>query len=168
MSDTYFFAKKARSSRHTSPTGSKIHVPMKWTVKDGDYVYVKDAPINLFERIQAEADAVDLQAIIQRYESGDKSALDRVNTMYFDTIDLPTSYAQMFERVEDMKQIFDTMPLEIKSRFNNNPATFWKKTGTPEFDLILNEWRSAELSKRGHIDSDPVRTVPIKDESEVK
>lgn len=165
---TYFFTKKARSERHTSPTGDKFFVPKKWTVKDGEYVWINDTPVNLFEQIQAERDAVDLQAIIRRYESGDKDALDRVNTMYIDTIGMPKNYAEMFEQVDNMKNIFAQMPLDLKTKFNNNPATFWKKAGSPEFDSILNDWRSQFLSKTATLDEDPVKVAPLVKESEVK
>ena len=167
----YFLAKKERSKRHISTSGDAIHIPKKWTIVDGEHVWIDDKPINLDERIQAHKDAVDLQSILQRYQSGDKTALDRVNTMYIDAIDMPKSYAQMFERVDDMKKIFASMPLEIKNKFNNNPATFWKKSGSPEFNQILNEWRSDYLSKSAIADTQPVDVKPlvsevIKNESE--
>lgn len=165
---TNFFQKKDRSKRHTSPSGSDIHTPQMWTIKDGEYVWVDDKSINLYERIQAEAETVDLQNIIARFESGDKDALQRVDTLYFDTVNIPQNYAQMFEEVENMKHIFSTMPTAIKERFQNNPAQFWKKTGTPEFDAILNDWRSYELSKMQAIDTNPVKTAPDITESEVK
>ena len=163
----YFLTKKSRSKRHTSPTGDEWHTPKKWTIIDGDYVYINDAPINQYEMIQAERDSVDLELILARYESGDKDALDRVTTMYIDTIDMPKSYAQMFERVEQMKDIFASMPNEIKGEFNNNAATFWKKAGSAEFDDILNRWRSNVLSKDHFVDSNPVN-LSVKTESEVK
>lgn len=155
----YLFEKRAKERvRRTAAPGSKWHTPYRWTVKDGVQVYVPDKPINVFERIQAETDAVDLQAIMQRFESGDRSALNQVESMYMDLVDMPTNYAEMFERMEDLKTIFASMPSEVQSRFNNSPATFWKMAGTREFDDRINSWRSETLARVGRVDQFPINT----------
>lgn len=143
----------------TSPTGSPIYVKYGWTYVDGEYKYVAKDKTNVYEMIQAARDSVDLSAMLQRFEAGDKTALEKVQGMYFDTVDMPKNYAELYRAVSNCNTIFDSMPAEIKQQFNNNPAEFWKKSGSPEFDSVINSYRSSVLNKRGLVDDNPVQTV---------
>lgn len=145
-------------TKHLSPVGSRIHIKYGWIYEDGDLVYAEKGKTNTYEEIQAAKDSVDLHAIMKRYENGDESALDKVQGMYIDTVDLPKNYAQLYDQVSKANMVFDAMPAEIKKQYNNNPATFWKNYGKDEFDNVINEYRKEVFSRYGLEDEKPVAT----------
>lgn len=143
----------------TSPTGDGIRIKRGWIYEDGELVYKDKGLTNVYEEIQASKDSVDIHAIMQRYENGDATALDRVQGMYIDTIDLPKNYAQLYDAVSKADMVFDAMPAEIKQKYNNNAATFWKNYGAEEFDNIINNYRKETLARYGMDDLTPIKTV---------
>lgn len=146
-------------SRIESPCGSGMAVSTGWSIdKTGNQVFTVKKTYSLYERIQAARDSVDLQALLKRYECGDKTALDRVQATYFDLVDMPTNYAEMFNAVSNCTSIFNDMPVDIKEKYNNNPAKFWAEAGTSKFDDVINTYRSDILVRHAMIDSNPLST----------
>ena len=86
-------------TKHESPVGSDFMEVTGWTFKDGEYVHTVKKVTNMFEKIQAARDSVDLHKIMERYEDMGESALDRVQGMYIDTVDLPRNYAELYDAV---------------------------------------------------------------------
>lgn len=146
---------------HCSNETGQIDRPViKWRLNNkGEQIrkVVDFEPV--YEKIQAERDAVDLQAILRRYEEGDATALDKVHGMYIDTADLPKTYADMYRAVQIHNDSFNSMPIEIKEQFDNNPAKFWSNFGTEEFDNIIREYRETTLNYYGLEDENPIVTV---------
>lgn len=169
--------------REVSPVGSPMAVKTGWTVdKSGDQKFVVKSTFNLYERIQAARDSVDLQALLKRYEAGDNTALDRVQATYFDLVDMPTNYAEMYQAIQNCNDIFAGLPVDIKEAYNNNPAKFWADSGTSKFDNVINAYRSDILRSHAMLDEKPMQTAisvpdpvdieipttPVPVESEVK
>lgn len=147
-------------------TGEPIRIKKGWIYEDGELVYKEKGLTNVYEEIQAAAESVDLHAIMNRYENGDASALNKVQGMYIDAVDLPKNYAQLYDAVAKANTVFDALPADIKTEFDNNPATFWKNYGQKEFDDLINNYRKNTLSKYGLEDDNPVKSANIKsDES---
>lgn len=145
-------------TKHESPVGSEFMEVTGWTYEDGEYKHVVKKVTNLYEKIQAARDSVDLHKIMERYEDEGQSALDRVQGMYLDTVDLPKNYAQLYDAVSKANDTFDALPATIKDKFNNNAATFWKNYGRETFDDIVNEYRTEVFSRYGMEDFSPVNT----------
>lgn len=150
---------RKKLTNHINPSGSPIRVKRGWIYEDGEMVFKEKGLTNVYEEIQAMADTVDIHKIMERYENGDESALNKVQGMYIDTVELPKNYAQLYDAVSKADMVFDSMPHEIKEQFNNNPATFWKNYGAETFDNIINSYRSETLQRYGMIDENPVNTV---------
>lgn len=96
---------------------------------------------------------------MQRYEDGDSTALNKVQGMYIDSVDLPKNYAELYDAVSKADLVFEQMPATIKSKFNNNAAEFWKNYGKDEFDDLLNSYREETFNRYGLTDNNPVKTV---------
>lgn len=144
---------------HKSPTGSPIRIKRGWIYEDGELVFKEKGLTNVYEEIQSFKDQVDIHNIMERYENGDDSALNKVQAMYIDTVDLPKNYAQLYDAVSKANMVFDSMPATIKQEYNNNPATFWKNYGKEDFDRLINAYRSDTLAKYGMVDTEPVDTA---------
>lgn len=144
--------------KHNDP-GSPVREIKKWRyTEDGVPVYKTVDYEDTYELIQAERDGVDLKKILQRYENGDESALNKVQGMYIDAVALPKNYAQLYEAVNIHNQVFDSMPTEIKEKYHNNPAEYWKAFGSVEFDETLNAYRQMIYENYGQMDPEPVNT----------
>lgn len=151
--------------RTPSPTGDKVVQPYGWIYKDGEYVYApKGNPHNHYEETQAARDSVDLKKILARYQAGDEDALNRVNGFYLDTVEIPHTIGELYDAVSNAQNVFESMPIEIREKYDNNPATFWKAYGSDTFDNFLNDYRSAFILGE---DPEPVKTAPqiVMDES---
>lgn len=146
-------------TRQFSPTGSGIYEKKGWIYEDGDLKWITKEKENVYAKIQAEKDAVELHAILKRYEDGDDSALNKVEGMYMDTVDLPKNYAELYSAVSRADDIFYNMPTEIREKYNNNAATFWRNYGTEAFDDLVNAYRSDIYHQYGMVDESPVNTV---------
>lgn len=145
--------------KHTSPSGSPIQGILKWRFnEDGDFVRVLTEKRNLYDEIQAARDSVDLQRMLERYESGDETALNKVQGMYIDTKDMPKNYHELYASISLHNEVFDSMPVEIKEKYHNSPAEYWKAFGTKEFDETLNAFRAEVYAKYGMADDNPVNT----------
>lgn len=144
---------------HYTPSGEEFHQNYGWIYEDGELVYVEKDKVPLYAKIQAERDLVELSSILARYEAGDDTALDKVTGMYLDIVDMPTNYAELYTAVSHANDIFDHMPVEIKQKYDNNAAMFWKNYGTESFDDIVNAYRTETLERYGMIDNEPVNTV---------
>lgn len=145
--------------RTFSPECSPIYERKGYTYIDGELKWVTKEKINRYAEIQAEKDAVELHAILERYENGDDTALDRVNGMYMDTVDLPSNYAELYAAVTRADDVFYSMPTEIREKYDNNAAMFWKNYGTEAFDDLVNAYRNDVFKQYGMVDTDPISTV---------
>ena len=89
---------------------------------------------NLDEKIQSWADVANLKKMIARFNMGDVNALNAVQGMYGDFKDMPTTYAELYARLNECDNAFKKLAPEVRAAFDNDPAAFWSQYGTPEFN----------------------------------
>lgn len=99
-----------------------------------------DRKENVHARIQADYDATDINKLMARFALGDSSALDQRAGFYGDATKLPSTYAEMFDRVEACKQFFDSLPVDLKQSFDNSYEVYFASMGTKEFDAKYEEY----------------------------
>lgn len=129
--------------RTPMPTGDKVTAIKGWKYIEGEYVFdVKELDPH-YERTQAARDSVDIHKILERYRAGDTDALNRVTGMYLDTVNMPKTIGELFDAVSNAQQVFDSMPIEIRNKYNNNPAAFYKAYGDKDFDVFMNDYVSS-------------------------
>lgn len=107
---------------------------------DGSDTLIKVGKTNVYEKIQAAAPAQDINFIVAKFINGDMDALNSVHGIYGDFTDMPTTYAELFDRVRTCKDLFSSLPSNIRNEFDNNPYEFWTKFGTAEFDAIVSKF----------------------------
>ena len=99
-----------------------------------------DRKENVYARIQADYDATDINKLMARFALGDTSALDQRAGFFGDATKLPSTYAEMFDRVEACKQFFDSLPVDLKQSFGNSYEMFFASYGTKEFNKKFDEY----------------------------
>ncbi|AVA31641.1 VP3 [Gokushovirus MK-2017] len=112
---------------------------------NGTLDLVENGTESLYDYIQSFKDSCDINLIIQRYASGDVDVLSKRQGAYIDSVGLPTSYAEMLDTVIAGREVFDSLPVEIKARFDYSFER-WMST--------MDNW--SEFTDLMGVNSDPV------------
>ena len=104
-----------------------------------DGLPVESGTINIYDEIQSHRQSVELSTLLQRYAQGDVTALNQIGGVYADVSDMPSTYAELFNRVRDAENSFNALPEDVRSLFDNSPVSFWQSIGTPEFASKIAE-----------------------------
>lgn len=88
--------------------------------------------INTYEKIQSYRDEVDPMSILARYAAGDTTVMANPG-WYIDTSKLPANYIEWRNLMNEQKEKFETLPLEIRNKFNNNFDTWAATAGEQEW-----------------------------------
>lgn len=94
---------------------------------------VQSGKEDLYDFIQSHAESVDIHVILARFQNGDIDALSRVQGAYGDFTNMPTSYAELLNRVNEGQSFFNSLPVDIRAKFNHNFAEFMAGMDKPDF-----------------------------------
>lgn len=104
-----------------------------------DGLPVESGTVNIYDEIQSHRESVELSTLLQRYAQGDVTALNKIEGVYADVVDMPSTYSELFERVRDAENSFNALPEDVRVLFDNSPVSFWQSIGTPEFASKIAE-----------------------------
>ncbi len=123
-----------KSSRVHCNSGSSLKKIYKPVVRDDGVVDLVESGVeDLYESIQSWKDSVDINVILARYANGDVDALSKVQGAYGDFTQFPTTYAEMLNRVIQGKHMFESLPLEIREKYNHDFSQFIAAMDKPDF-----------------------------------
>lgn len=106
---------------------------------DGREVLVAVGEHDIYPEIQSHAKSVDINEIILRHQRGDIDVLAQRAGLYGDFTNLPTSYAELYQSVLDAQAYFDSLPLDIRQKFDHSFSKFFTSIGTPEFNAVFSQ-----------------------------
>lgn len=106
---------------------------------DGKEILVAVGEHDIYPEIQSHAKSVDINEIILRYQRGDIDILAQRTGLYGDFTNLPTSYAELYQNVLDAQAYFDSLPLDIRQKFDHSFSKFFTSIGTPEFNAVFSQ-----------------------------
>ena len=112
-----------------------------------------DKPINVYERIQADFESCDINAIMRRFALGDTSALDVRQGIYADVTKMPKTFAELFDRINDCQKLFDDLDPDVKQLFNNSYEEFWYEYGSDEFYKKIDDYNDRFVDHNFDVDS---------------
>lgn len=95
--------------------------------------------IDTYSRIQSYKESTDINVILQRFVNGDQSALSKVQGVYGDFTNMPTTLAELSQRVLDAENLFNSLPLSVRSEFNFSPSEFFASIGSDRFNEIFRD-----------------------------
>lgn len=100
--------------------------------KEGRPYLEQVGEINTYEKIQSYKDEVDPMSILARYEAGDTTVMANPG-WYIDTSKMPANYIEWRNMMNEQKEKFETLPLEIRNKFGNNFNAWAATAGEPEW-----------------------------------
>lgn len=105
---------------HCNCCGNIMEPEYKERYDDNGHPYLeKVGEVNTYEKIQSYRDQCDVMAILSRYAAGDESALATPG-YYIDTTKLPKTYTEYLNMMNEQREKFDMLPLEIRQKFGMN------------------------------------------------
>lgn len=121
-----------------SDPGDPIHIVYAPKVKpNGEIELVESGRENTNDYIQSFAEQCDIHMIAQRVANGEVDLLTRRTGSYGDFTQMPKTFAEALQLQIDSNRLFESLPLEVRKDFNNDPNQFFAQSGTNEwFDKI--------------------------------
>ncbi len=112
--------------------------------ENGDLKLVKTGTENLYDKIQAEAAACDMDNILRRFANGDISVLSQSQGIYADVSSAPMHFTDALNMVRSVEEEFDRLPAEEREKFDND----WVKFGASLVNPVSSPVEPApEVSK---------------------
>ncbi len=159
MFDTWY--KRKKGHRVTSQPGSGMKDTYKMFVdENGKRELRRSGEYNLYAEIQSYKDSCSIDYILSRFASGDITALSRVQGIYGDFSEMPTTYAEVCQRVIDAEHLFNNLPLDVREEFNFSPSEFFAQFGTEKVDRIINPEKYADVSVKDVVSQPDVIPQP--------
>lgn len=124
--------------RFYSDAGSRIKQNYHAAYDDFGRVVLKpDGEVNLYSQIQSHSASVDIHVLLKRFASGDVSALSQRQGIYADITEMPRTYAELLNTVNDLERRFLSLPPDIRERFGNSFSRYAASIGTPAYAEAL-------------------------------
>lgn len=93
--------------------------------KNGDLQLLKTGTENLYDKIQAEAAACDMDNILRRFANGDISVLSQSQGIYADVSGAPMHFTDALNMVRSVEEAFNQMSSDDREKYDND----WVKYG---------------------------------------
>lgn len=106
---------------------------------DGKETLIAVGEHDIYPEIQSHAKSVDINEIVLRYQRGDIDILAQRAGVYGDFTNMPTSYAELYQNVLDAQAYFDSLPLEVRQKFDHSFSKFFTSIGTAEFEAAFTQ-----------------------------
>ncbi len=139
--------------RSFAPVGSGVKIMYSGRYDERGHVVLDESgKINLYDEIQSHADSCDIHVIMDRYVSGDVSALSQVQGAFLDVTNMPKTYAEYLNVMNSLERSFMALDPDIRSRFGNSFAQFLASAGDEDF-----------LFRLGHQVQEPAEENPVEE-----
>ncbi|QCS36245.1 minor capsid protein [Capybara microvirus Cap1_SP_175] len=115
-----------------SPTGS--HYINEYSVKydeNGHRTVYISGKTNIYEQIQAHAEECKIENILAKYQmTGDESILNQRTGQYWDITDMPKNRMEMLNMIQESKEQFMKLPVEIRAKYNHSWEEYLADAGS--------------------------------------
>lgn len=121
-----------------SNPGSPRHVLYAPKVSsNGSVVLVESGFEDTDAYIQSFLESTDIHLVMAQLKEGDTSVLNRRPGAYGDFTKAPKTFAEALQLQIDSNRLFDSLPADVKRKFDNSSSQFFAVAGTKEwFDKI--------------------------------
>lgn len=113
--------------------GNRFEPEYKERYDDRGQPYLeKVGEVDTYEKIQSYKDECDVMAILSKYAAGDESALAKPG-WYIDTSKLPQTYTEYMNMMNEKREQFNQLPLNIRQAFGMNFENWMATAGEKEW-----------------------------------
>lgn len=135
MEMSVFQTQFRKPERFITNPGSPIRTVYGATYDDKGRIQLEEKGTeNIYDYIQSFAESVDIHVILKRFAAGDTTALQsRMNGVYGDFTEFPTTYAEILNRVIEGENMFNDLPVDVRAKFNHSYHEFLASIGSQEF-----------------------------------
>lgn len=128
-----------KNERITTEPGCRMKDTYKMCVdENGKRELKKTGEYNLYAEIQSYKDSCSIDYILARFTNGDESALSRVQGIYGDFTSMPTTLAELSQRVIDAENLFNNLPLDMRREYNFSASEFFAQLDSDKTKTLFN------------------------------
>lgn len=106
---------------------------------DGQIKLVCTGKEDLQKLINADRDSCDVNSVLQRFQTGDVSAIVKGNPVFLDVTGMPKTLAEAYALNFRAEHAFENLPADVKARFDNNFYLFLQSAGSEQWFEKLKE-----------------------------
>lgn len=129
-----FLTQFRKPERFYSNVGSSIRTTYSASYDDKGRIRLEESGTeNLYDYIQSFAESCDIHVLLKRFANGETDVLSRVQGFYADVTELPQTYADMLNRLNEGEAFFKELPVDVRAKFGHSYSEFLASIGTPEF-----------------------------------
>lgn len=88
---------------------------------------------NLYQEIQSHKLSCDIHYILKRFANGEIDVLSKVQGAYGDFTNMPRSFADVMNMTIEAQNHFDSLPVEVKQKFDNNFVQYMQSFGSDDW-----------------------------------
>lgn len=115
-----FYSESNRPKTIPAPAGSKWQIKYKEVINEKGEPEIKAVgKTNIYEKIQAYKKQCLVYNIIERFENGDITALNKTQGQYLDTTEIPTNINDLNELKNKTIETVNKLPDELKEKIIN-------------------------------------------------
>jgi len=130
-----FYSRTKKPPVQDTPTGDGFENTYKEFVdKDGKITLECVGKTSMYEMIQESLEETQIYNILEKYELGDTSVLNRIAGFYDDITAVPTDLLTAQNMILDMRNNFDNLPVELRKKYGN-PSDLIKAIETGDFEF---------------------------------
>lgn len=122
------------------PTGTGTLKEYQEEIKNGVKGLVNTGLKNVYEIIQMDYEQTKIENILHSVLMGDLQALNARDGSYVDATTMPKNLMEAQNLVLRMKTEFNSMPIEVKEKFNNSADQYVEMMGTKEFNELMSPY----------------------------
>lgn len=105
---------------------------------DGTIKLTEIDQIDIKAEINSHASTCDMSYILSRLRQGDVSVVNVTPGVYGDFTQFPKSYAEMLQLVQSGEDAFASLPLDVRSKFDNDVSKWFASIGTDDWMSAMN------------------------------
>uniref|UniRef100_A0AAU8B6L0 Internal scaffolding protein n=1 Tax=Dulem virus 102 TaxID=3145579 RepID=A0AAU8B6L0_9VIRU len=105
--------------------------------EDGRIVLEEKGRENLYDYIQSHRDSCDIHVLLKRYANGEVDVLSQVQGSYGDFTEMPRTYAELLNKINEGETFFNSLPVETRAKFGHSFTQFMASLDSPDLYEML-------------------------------
>lgn len=153
----FFTAYETRGTR-PSPAGDGYEPTFEYKVnKQGVKELVQTGKTCLYDKIQASVDQCEVYSILERFDNGDYSVLEKAKGQFGDFTQFPTTLAERQQQLIDAETMFNQLPMDVRREFGSSFTRFLASFEDGTYKEIFSKYIKPEQTPGSTKQDEPVQ-----------